>query len=139
MAFADKLKAARMQAGLSQEKLSAELGISKRTIINYENGQTLPSSDKLPIIAKYFGVTIESLITEDEEFIAAAYKQGGNKGARDAKALVNEVSGLFSGGKLSEDDMDTAMRAIQNAYWIAKDESKRKYTPKKHRAAAQEK
>lgn len=135
MAFAEKLKTARMQAGLSQSRLSAELGISKRTIANYESGQTLPPSDKLPIIAKYFGVTIESLITEDEEFVAAAYTQGGSKSGREAKALVNEVSGLFAGGKLSEEDMDAAMRAIQNAYWIAKEESKRKYTPKKYRDA----
>lgn len=138
MNFAEKFKAARMQAGISQEKLSAELGISKRTIINYESGKYLPPSDKLPIIAKYFDVTIESLISEDEEFVAAAYVQGGSKSAREAKALVNEVSGLFAGGRLSEEDMDAAMKAIQNAYWVAKEESKRKYTPKKYRAAKQD-
>ena len=133
MAFAEKFKTARMQAGLSQDQLSAELGISKRMIRNYENGSFLPTSDKIPKIAKYFGVSIESLITEDEEFVAAAYEQGGSKGARDAKAIVDETTALFAGGKLSDDDMDAAMRAIQNAYWIAKEESKRKYTPKKYR------
>jgi transcriptional regulator with XRE-family HTH domain len=137
MAFADKLKAARMQAGLSQDKLSSELGISKRTIANYESGQTLPPADKLPIIAKYFGVSIESLITEDEEFVAAAFVRGGTKGRREADALVNEISGVFAGGKLSDDDMDAVMRALQNAYWIAKEESK-KFTPKKYRAEEQE-
>jgi len=136
MTFAEKLKMLRMQLGISQEKLSAELGISRRTIQNYENGVTLPPSDKLPLLAKYFNVTIESLITEEEEFVAAAYEKGGSKSAREAKTLVNEVSGLFAGGKLSEDEMDAAMRAIQNAYWIAKEESKRKYTPKKYRAKA---
>lgn len=133
MAFAEKFKAARESIGLSQDKLSVELGISKRMIRNYENGSSLPTSDKMPKIAKFFGVSIESLMTEDEEFVAIAYEQGGNKSARDAKELVNEVSGLFAGGKLSEDDMDAAMKAIQNAYWIAKEESKRKYTPKKYR------
>jgi len=136
MAFAEKFKAARMQAGLSQDKLSTELGITKRTIVNYESGQTLPPSDKLPTIAKYFGVSIESLITEDEEFVAQAYEQGGSKSAREAKDLVNEVSGLFAGGKLSAEDMDAAMRAIQNAYWVAKEENRRKYTPKKYRDSA---
>ena len=138
MNFAEKLKAVRMQMGLTQDKLSTELGISKRTLINYETGKFLPPSDKLPIIAKYFGVTIDSLISEEEEFVAAAYEQGGTKGAREAQTLVNEISGLFAGGKLSEDDMDAAMKAIQNAYWIAKEESKRKYTPKKYRGAARD-
>ena len=138
MAFAEKFKAARMRAGLSQEKLSDILGVSKRTIINYEGGGTLPPSDKLPTIAKYFGVTIDSLISEEEEFVAEAYGQGGSRGAREAEALVGEVTGLFAGGKLSEDEKDSVMRAIQNAYWVAKDESKRKYTPKKFRKTAQE-
>lgn len=133
MTFAEKFKAARMQSGVSQEKLSAELGISKRTIANYECGQTLPPSDKLPKIAKYFGVTIESLITEEEEFVSQAYEQGGSKSAREADILVNQISGLFAGGTLSDDDKDAVMRAIQNAYWIAKEESKRKYTPKKYK------
>ena len=133
MGFAEKFKVARMQLGISQEKLASDMGISKRSIANYESGQSLPTSDKLLIISKYFGVSIESLITEDEEFVAAAYEQGGSKSAREAKALVDEVSGLFAGGRLSDEDMDAVMRAIQNAYWIAKEESRKRYTTKKHR------
>ena len=132
MTFAEKLKAVRLQAGISQERLAAMLGVTKRTIINYENGQTLPPVSMLPKIAKLFGVTIGTLITEEEEFIALANERGGSRGAKEAEALVSEVSGLFAGGRLSDDEKDAVMRAIQNAYWIAKEESKRKYTPKKY-------
>jgi len=137
MAFADKFKLARMQAGLSQEKLATELDISRRMIANYESGQSLPSGEKLSIIARYFGVTIDSLISENEEFIAKAFEEGGAKNGREARALVDQVSAMFAGGVLSEQDMDAAMRAIQNSYWIAKDEAK-KYTPKKYRVAAEQ-
>jgi len=133
MTFAEKFKAVRMQAGLSQDKLSTELGISKRTIVNYEKGETLPTSDKLLMIARYFGVSIESLISENEEFVASAYEQGGSKGAKEAATLVDEISGLFAGGRISEDEKDAVMRALQDAYWIAKAESK-KYKPKKFHA-----
>ena len=133
MAFAQRLKEFRTQAGLSQEKLSAALGISKRTVINYENGETLPSSEKLPLIAKYLGVSVEHLISEEEEFVALAYEQGGSRGAKEAEALISGAQGLFAGGRLSEEEKDTVMRAIQNAYWIAKEESRRKYSPKKNR------
>jgi len=109
------------------------LGISKRTIINYESGVTLPPSDKLSLIAKYFGVSADSLISEEEEFVSAAYEQGGSKSAREARTLVEGITGLFAGGKLSDDEKDAVMKAIQNAYWIAKEENKRKYTPKKYR------
>jgi transcriptional regulator with XRE-family HTH domain len=133
MPFADKFKAARMRAGLSQEKLSAVLGVTARTIGNYESGATLPPSETLALIAKHFGVSIDSLVSEEEEFISEAYEQGGSRSAREAEALVNDVAGLFAGGRLSEDEKDAVMRAIQNAYWVAKEESKRKYTPKKYR------
>ena len=136
MIFAEKLKAARLQAGISQERLAALLGVTKRTIINYENGQTLPPVSLFPKIAKLFSVPIGTLITEEEEFVAQAGEQGGSRNAREAEALVSEVSGLFAGGRLSDDEKDAVMRAIQNAYWIAKEESKRKYTPKKYRASA---
>jgi len=132
MSFAEKLKAARLQAGISQERLSALLGVTKRTIINYENGQTLPPVNLLPKIAKLFDVPVGTLITEEEEFVALANERGGSKSAREAEALVSEVSGLFAGGRLSDEEKDAVMRAIQNAYWIAKEESKRRYTPKKY-------
>ena len=131
MTFAEKLKAARLQAGISQERLSTHLGVTKRTIINYENGQTLPPINLLPKIAKFFNVPIGALITEEEEFVALANEHGGSKSAREAEALITEVSGLFAGGRLSDGEKDAVMRAIQNAYWIAKEESKRKYTSKK--------
>ena len=137
MPFGDKLKAMRHKAGLPQEKLAGILGVTKRTIIDYEANQTLPPTELLPKISKYFGVSIDSLITEQEEFIAQAYEQGGSKGAGEAEALVEQVSGLFAGGRISDEDKDAVMRAIQNAYWVAKEESKRKYTPKKYRKKGQ--
>ena len=132
MKFAEKLKAARLQAGLSQQKLSSELGVTKRTIINYESGQTLPPTTLLPKISKLFGITIGALIAEEEEFVALANERGGSRGAREAEALVSEVSGLFAGGTLSDDEKDAVMRAIQNAYWIAKEESKRTHPKRNH-------
>ena len=130
MAFADTFKLKRIQAKMSQAQLSQAMGISKRAIINYESGKNLPNSEKLKIIAKFFNMPIASLMTEEEEFIAEAYEKGGRKGARDAESLVNEVNGLFAGGRLSDDELDAVMKAIQGAYWIAKEENKRKYAAK---------
>mgnify|MGYP004527492339 CR=1 len=55
----------------------------------------------------------------------------GTRGKQQAQALIAEVSGLFAGGDMAEEDMDEMMKAIQDAYWIAK-EKNRKYTPKKY-------
>ena len=56
----------------------------------------------------------------------------GARGAKQAQRLTEELSGLFSGGELSQEDMDIMMKAIQDAYWIAKEKNQR-FVPKKHR------
>ncbi len=39
---------------------------------------------------------------------------------------------MFAGGKLSEDALDGAMKALNDAYWMAKEKNK-KYAPKQYR------
>lgn len=57
--------------------------------------------------------------------------QYGSRGKRQAEELVNELSGMFAGGELSESDMDAVMIALQKAYFDCKKDNK-KYTPKKY-------
>ena len=64
--------------------------------------------------------------------VVAAHEQGGSKAARDIDELVSEVTGMFAGGRLSDEALDGAMKALNDAYWIAKEKNK-KYTPKKYR------
>lgn len=71
-------------------------------------------------------------MTEDATFLTDATSQYGTRGANQAKNLPEELSGLFAGGELTEEDKDEMMKAIQDAYWIAK-ENNRKYVPKKYR------
>jgi hypothetical protein len=40
--------------------------------------------------------------------------------------------GIFAGGNIADEDLDVMMRALQDAYWIAKEKNK-KFTPKKYR------
>ena len=64
--------------------------------------------------------------------VAEAHEKGGAKAARDIDELVSEVTGMFAGGSLSEEALEGAMKALNDAYWIAKEKNK-KYTPKKYR------
>ena len=59
------------------------------------------------------------------------------KAARDIDELVSEVTGMFAGGRLSDEALDGAMKALNEAYWIAKEKNK-KYSPKKYRKRASE-
>ena len=74
----------------------------------------------------------EIVFHEDEEFLLSAAEKYGAKGAKQAQALVDEVSGLFADGNIADEDLDVMMKALQDAYWIAKEKNK-KFTPKKYR------
>ena len=125
MKFCEKLKEARIKAGLKQEELAEALGVSLRTISNYESGERYPKKREVYYkLAELFHTEENFFLNEGEEFMLAA-KEYGAKGAKQARALVEEVSGLFSGGGLADEDLDEMMRGIQEAYWIAKEKNKK--------------
>lgn len=131
MKFSEKLRQSRINAGLTQSQLAKELGVSLRTVTNYETGDRYPKKRELyKKIADVLDVDVNYLLTEDEDFITGAGEKYGATGARQAQELLSEVTGLFAGGCLAQDDMDEMMRAIQDAYWIAKEKNK-KYSPNK--------
>ena len=133
MKFCEKLKEARTRAGLKQEELAKALGVSLRTITNYESGERYPKKRELYYkLAELFHTEENYFLNEDEDFLLTAVEKYGSKGAKQARELMEEVSGLFAGGNIADEDLDEMMRGIQEAYWIAKEKNK-KYTPKKYR------
>lgn len=124
MDFSEKLKRLRNCSSLTQQELADAVGITKRTVIYYENGERQPRTDDIyERIAEYFNVPADFLKTDngDEDFEAAAEYAYGSGGRIQADKLVREISGLFAGGKLSENDRDAVMLALQEAYWKVKE------------------
>lgn len=133
MNFGEKVRQSREAMGITQKELAKQTGISLRTIINYENGDRMPKQRaSYTKLADVFEVAEEALMDDNAEFVVKASEYYGKRGYRQAMKLVEEVKGLYAGGELEDEDMDAMMRAIQDAYWIAK-ENNRKYTPKKYR------
>ena len=135
MAFAENLKEKRAQSGLTQAELAMKAGVTARTIQNYELGTRKPGNMVIvQCIADALGTTTEQLLSSGETLVVAAHERGGARAAKDINELVSEVTGMFAGGKLSDDALDGAMRALNEAYWIAKDKNK-KYGRKKKKGA----
>lgn len=131
MTFGKRIRELRTQRGLTQPQLAAQLGMSLRTVKNYELGTSLPRTrETYQKLADFFHVNINYLLAEDESFVLDAKAVYGSRGKQQAHALVAEVNGLFTCGEIAEEDMDEMMKAIQDAYWIAK-EKNRKYASKK--------
>ncbi len=63
MEFSQKLKELRNKKGVSQAKLAADIHISRSAVAKWENGLGLPNDESLKLLADYFGVTIDELIS----------------------------------------------------------------------------
>jgi len=61
MELGSKIKALRLRAGMTQDMLAEELGVSFQTISKWENGVCAPDIMMLPKLSVYFGVTIDEL------------------------------------------------------------------------------
>lgn len=133
MKFNERLKKYREEKGLTQAQLSELAGITTRQIQNYEGGKARPRLDAAEKIAKALNITTDELLGNADMLVAQAAEKYGVRGAKQAQQLTDELTGLFTGGDLAEEDMELMMKAIQDAYWIAKEKNK-KFTPKKYRS-----
>ena len=133
MKFNERLKKFREDKSLTQVQLSELTGISARMIQKYEAGTARPRLDAAEKIAKALNITTDELLRNGDMLVAQAAEKYGSRGAKQAQQLTDEVTGLFAGGEMAQEDMDVMMKAIQDAYWIAKEKNK-KYTPKKYRS-----
>ena len=66
MEFNEKLQELRKQKGLTQEELAEYLYVSRTAISKWESGRGYPNIDSLKVIARYFEVTIDELLSGDE-------------------------------------------------------------------------
>ncbi|MDO4750172.1 MAG: helix-turn-helix transcriptional regulator [Eubacteriales bacterium] len=137
MVFGDRLREKRQEAELTQAELAKLVGVTCRTIQNYELGSRRPANmEVIQKLAEALGVTAEYLLGSSGTYIVEAREKGGAKAARDIERLVEEVTGLFAGGELSEEALDGAMRALNDAYWLAREKNK-KYAPGKKAGTAE--
>lgn len=56
------LKAARINAGLSQKEVAMILRVSNKTISSWEKGYTFPPADKICTLCKLYGVSYDDII-----------------------------------------------------------------------------
>lgn len=127
MTFGEKIKTLRKERGMTQKDLAEALGLSLRTISNYETGGLRPRHDATyDALAALFHVPKTYFFTEEDAFISAAEARWGKNGAEDARELVDGVIGLFAGGRLDEEDKQAVFEAIQEAYFRAKLENESK-------------
>jgi transcriptional regulator with XRE-family HTH domain len=68
MTFSGKLIRLRRRRGLSQEALAEVLGVSRQAVSRWEQGTALPDGAKLLPCARYFGVSVDWLLDEEQDW-----------------------------------------------------------------------
>lgn len=117
MNFSEKLKKLRQSTSYTQEDLSNKIGVSLRTYKAYELDERRPRKHEIYIdLAKLFDVEFTSLIDDDKKLKRA----GDQSSEKDHTQVVDEMLGLFAGGKLSLEDKKTVLDTLEEAYYIAK-------------------
>ena len=125
MSFGARLRAARMQRNMQQKELAQRSGVSLRTIQNWEGDKRRPSHfDAVASVASVLGVSGAELLSEEDARLIEANERGGAKGKRDVEALIAEVSGLFAGGELDDEEKEGVIAALNQAYWEAREKNR---------------
>lgn len=64
--FSSRFSEAIGKLGIKQKELSEQVNIREQTLSRYKSGTRLPDTEELHRLAKFFGVTMDWLIGEDE-------------------------------------------------------------------------
>ncbi|MDR0286539.1 MAG: helix-turn-helix domain-containing protein [Clostridiales bacterium] len=134
MNFGEKVKKLREQKKISQEELAKAIGVNTRSVQRYETGESHPRYREMyKTIAEIFDVDENYLLTENEEFIKVANEMYGRRGQLQAQEILEQASGLFAGGELSEEDQIAFVHEFQSLWLDSKKRAKDKFTPNKYR------
>lgn len=87
--FAKQLKMLRKKMGISQEELAEQLGVTPQSVSKWEGGKSYPDTAKLVEIAKFFKVSLDTLVFEDDAQTPIAKDDSADSMDRVEQALKN--------------------------------------------------
>jgi len=89
----------RKERAITQEQLASFIGVSMAAVSKWENGVSYPDITLLPVLAKFFNVTIDKLLNFEIEL-----------SDKEVKKIYSECEKLFN----SADDFDLAIEKSKN-------------------------
>ncbi len=120
MQFGEKLRLLRSRKGWSQSKAAEAIGVSLRTFQNYESCRMYPKQTAVyGRIAELFHVSADYLLTDEEGKTEELPDTG-------VHSLLYQANALFAGGALTDEDKEKVIRTLNDLYWRAKDNSRKK-------------
>lgn len=94
--ISEKIYKLRKNSGLSQEQLAEQLNVSRQAISKWESGTAVPESEKLITISNYFGVSVDYLLKDEEEFKEKATDSSAEEKPKMIAGIIICIAGIVA-------------------------------------------
>ena len=108
MEFYEELKAARIKAGLTQQQIADEIGITKSTYCGYETAKRNPDPQRIKQLAKVLHISADTLLDTGigkEKSPAPAEAETEEVSLEETDRLLVALELIKEGEQLSDDDL----------------------------------
>jgi len=125
--------------GITSYKVSQGAGVTQTALSNWKVGRSTPSTKTLQKIADFFGVTVDYLMTgqENEKKESELTKRDERDIEKQLNAfreqLMTQEGLMFDGDPATPEAIESIVSAMQIGMEMAKKRNKEKYTPKKYK------
>ena len=99
LATAQRLVDRRKAAGLSQEALAAQLGVSRQAVSKWERSESSPDTDNLIALAALYGVSLDELLYGEAASDADSSEDGSTETVDEAKEAEDSAEHADCGDK----------------------------------------
>ena len=122
-----RIRELREQKGLEQKHLAIDLGVSQPTVSDWESGRKTPSAKRMQLIADYFNVSIDYLLSrsDDPSPINGQKKTADEESAEEyLRRLLIERLQVDPDFTLTDDDVNRILELARIAVLKDKDSGK---------------
>lgn len=92
--IAEKILHLRKKNLLRQSDLADKLGVAPVSVSQWENGHNVPNAKASLLLAELFGVTIQSLLYDEQDLVYISEQSGGMDTIPDLAAMQNQITAM---------------------------------------------
>ncbi|MDD4601589.1 hypothetical protein SDC9_04177 [bioreactor metagenome] len=123
--FAQRLTDRRIKLKFTQESFANLVGMSRARYANYEQSRREPDFEIAKLFAEHLKTTTDYLLGYDDYDRRPTTPPRHNK-PKDLLKFLDESEVMFDGVPLTEEDKEKVRKALELAFWDAKQQNKRK-------------
>lgn len=121
MTFGEKIRKFRKMNNWTQADLANQLGLTTRTVYNFENGQSYPKDPTMYLkIAQTFGLSLEELFNDTEiptKGSQALISSTNEMLMRSVEEAVRTITEFFALGSITPMEKEKVYRELTFGYW----------------------